>query len=1061
MSETKFELIIENGVVTGYKGQSKVIEIPEGVTEIGEFTFQECCFIEEVHSKSSVLKTIGMMAFENCKNLKVCNLKSLKGSIESNAFSGCESLKSFDIPNGTIKIGNCAFDYCKNLLYVVIPSSVFIIEGYILEIGNKKTVILGDIGSEAEEYARSKMLPFKENTPATRNEFLQLENKKDNTGYKDFNIFGETVRCYKSVIVYQELLDFFKYLNSDFSKEVINSVTNDITVFNDKSENLINLTQVYAEKTRAFLQKYGVFISDTVFKANTLKYEANYLEVCSAYIDVCNKCVSAIREGKANLQSDLIAEAKSKVTGLSYGVIGDSLTMVAYAIDDYRARKRQINEAYDIAASKLKTGTNQIINQTQNIYANLLNDTLLPAFDKSVAYICDGLMQLAIEEMIEAKVIDKKVFEIYDIAKSNKLIEQAKRNANIDKKYAIATALKLYPLNVDAIILAIKNKLVEKDLVSLIEFYELDDDDKIFSVFENNYTYIELVKFYEQNALFIKGELLSNIKYLIAQRAKDLLNKINDDYDPMLIDVDTWNELVKKYTIIYSINQSRYNISEDEVKGLNGRELLSKAIAIAREEKRKAEEIRQQKIREQRIAEEKRLKEERKEREEAERLAKLKEQQEKEKKQKKVKAICLSVVAIVFALSICFLIVNFIVIPNNVYNEAMGFVVENNYVNALEQLNLIKYPYKDSEMKKQECYYFIAKKHEESNDVKRAAISYGKAGNYQDAKEKSMELWNSFIERTTLDIYTNFTVGVRKDGTVIATGYNAHGECNVDGWNDIIDISISDNNTIGLKSNGMVVATGSNFDGQCNVYGWNNIIDVVAGNDVTFGLKLDGSVVAVGMNGWGQCDIGNWKDIIAIGLGEYHTVGLKSDGTVVATGKNESGQCNVNEWTDIVQIQVFGNSTVGLKSDGTVVAVGDVINGYNLNSLDNIVDIDFSWNNVVGLKSDGTVVALGENENGEVDSIKQWTNIVDVVAAGEYVVGIKSNGTTVAVGNNEYGELDIVNKWTDIVFVALDTGDIIGLKTDGTIVSSGSGDDDDGYYKQRKVNDWKEIQTPY
>lgn len=651
MSENNFELIIENGVVTGCKGKSKVVEIPEGTTEIGEFAFQECDFVEEVRSNSTVLKTIGMMAFQNCKNLKVCNLKALKGSIEDNAFSGCENLKSFVVPNGTIKIGSCAFDYCKDLLYVVIPSSVFVIEGHILEIGNKKTVILGDIGSEAEEYARSKMLPFKENTPATRNEFLQLENKKDNTGYKDFNIFGETVRCYKSVIVYQELLDFFKYLNSDFSKEVINSVTNDVTVFNDKSENLINLTQVYAEKTRDFLQKYGVFISDTVFRATTLKYEANYLEVCGAYIDMCNKCIEAIKEGKANLQSDLIAEAKSKVTGLSYGVIGDSLTMVAYAIDDYRARKRQINEAYDVAASKLKTGTNQIINQTQNIYANLLNDTLLPAFDKSVSYICDGLMQLAIDEMIEAKVIDKKVFEIYDIAKSSKLIEQAKKNPNIDKKYAIATALKMYPLNVDAICFAIEKKLIESDLTSLIDFYGIDDDDEIFSTFENNYEYIELVKLNDKNIISSKSELCANIKYLIAQKAKQLLNKINDYYDPMQIDTDTWNSLTQKYTILYSESVKKYNITEEEVKCPNGRELLSKAIAVAQEEKRKAEEIKQQKFREQKLAEEKRREKERKEQEEREKAI----EKRKNKLNNINKRICITITA-------CFVIMEFFIL---------------------------------------------------------------------------------------------------------------------------------------------------------------------------------------------------------------------------------------------------------------------------------------------------------------------------------------------------------------------------------------------------------------
>ena len=40
------------------------------VSSIGECAFQDCQFIEEFYSKSSVLKTIGDFAFENCKNLK-------------------------------------------------------------------------------------------------------------------------------------------------------------------------------------------------------------------------------------------------------------------------------------------------------------------------------------------------------------------------------------------------------------------------------------------------------------------------------------------------------------------------------------------------------------------------------------------------------------------------------------------------------------------------------------------------------------------------------------------------------------------------------------------------------------------------------------------------------------------------------------------------------------------------------------------------------------------------------------------------------------------------------
>ena len=112
MSENKFELIIENGVVTGYKGQSKIVEIPEGVTEIGESAFQECKFIEKVYSKSTALKTIGYSAFENCKNLRVCQLDVLKGSIEGSAFCGCKSLKSL------YPVLSLLFANCKNSLRI-------------------------------------------------------------------------------------------------------------------------------------------------------------------------------------------------------------------------------------------------------------------------------------------------------------------------------------------------------------------------------------------------------------------------------------------------------------------------------------------------------------------------------------------------------------------------------------------------------------------------------------------------------------------------------------------------------------------------------------------------------------------------------------------------------------------------------------------------------------------------------------------------------------------------------------------------------------------------------
>lgn len=117
--------------------------------------------------------------------------------------------------------------------------------------------------------------------------------------------------------------------------------------------------------------------------------------------------------------------------------------------------------------------------------------------------------------------------------------------------------------------------------------------------------------------------------------------------------------------------------------------------------------------------------------------------------------------------------------------------------------------------------------------------------------------------------------------------------------NDGPSISAGGAHTVALKKDGTVVATGRNNVGQCNVSSWTDIVAVAAGSDHTVGLKKDGTVVAVGSNANGQCSVRGWRDIVAVAAGGRHTVGLKKDGTVVAVGWNEYGQCYVSDWKNI------------------------------------------------------------------------------------------------------------------------------------------------------------------
>ena len=302
---------------------------------------------------------------------------------------------------------------------------------------------------------------------------------------------------------------------------------------------------------------------------------------------------------------------------------------------------------------------------------------------------------------------------------------------------------------------------------------------------------------------------------------------------------------------------------------------------------------------------------------------------------------------------------------------------------------------------------------EKAGKTAEAAIAFGKAGDYEDAREQAFRLWNETTQRDTVSVGGQHTVGLKADGTVVAVGNNEDGRCNVSDWRDIVAISAGDEHTVGLKADGSVVAVGDNEDGQCDVDRWTDIVSISAGNEHTVGLKVNGRVVAVGSNFYGQREVTGWRDIVAISAGDFHTVGLKADGSVVAVGDNDYGQCDVSDWTDIIAISARRYHTVGLKSDGTVVAVGSNYFGQCfVSAWTDIIAISAGFSHTVGLKTDGTVVAAGYNWNGECE-VSGWTDIAAISAGDGNTVGLSADGSVVAVGYNGNGECN-AKDWTDI-----------------------------------------------
>ncbi|MCC8063904.1 MAG: chromosome condensation regulator, partial [Clostridiales bacterium] len=81
---------------------------------------------------------------------------------------------------------------------------------------------------------------------------------------------------------------------------------------------------------------------------------------------------------------------------------------------------------------------------------------------------------------------------------------------------------------------------------------------------------------------------------------------------------------------------------------------------------------------------------------------------------------------------------------------------------------------------------------------------------------------------------------VKADGTVVAKATSivrASGQFDVLGWSEIVSVAVGYRHTVGLRRDGTVVAVGSNSYGQCAITDWKGIVAIAAGDNHTVGLR--------------------------------------------------------------------------------------------------------------------------------------------------------------------------------------------------------------------------------
>ena len=273
--------------------------------------------------------------------------------------------------------------------------------------------------------------------------------------------------------------------------------------------------------------------------------------------------------------------------------------------------------------------------------------------------------------------------------------------------------------------------------------------------------------------------------------------------------------------------------------------------------------------------------------------------------------------------------------------------------------------------------------------------------NLQEINDKRLELepFSKLISTSK-----NRTCCVKSNGAIFNTSSDTKD------WRNIIAVASGDSFTVGLTKNGKVLACGVNTYGQINVSDWNNIIAISAGLRHTVGLKSDGTVVATGESADCRLNVSEWKDIIAIAAGNRFTAGLRSDGTVITTNNNK----NAGQWRNIVAISA-GTEIAGLTNDGKIVhtynTYHDVWDRYDDEDWVDFVAVACGDSHIAGLKKDGTVETNSRfkdfYQNGNTYS---WTDVIAISASNSHLIGLKKDGTILTIGKNDFGQLN-VNEW--------------------------------------------------